>query len=109
MQQSSEPRYPSDEQVEALSEAVLILTDQVRALRHSVDEIEQELGWAIRAKVLDRLPRPEHPCDERFELPALDDSAIDIEHVCDPDDELTTVRDSPPPAPAARRNQAKLW
>lgn len=108
-QSTTKPHYPSDEQIEALTAAVFVLTDQVRrALRMSVDEIEQELGWAIRTKVLDRLPRPEHPCDERFELPATNDHVIGLEHACDSEDEIVEMQRSSPSAPSSR-NQTKLW
>lgn len=46
--------FPTAEQIADLTEAVLTLTDQVRCLRLSVDEIEQELGWTV----LDRFPPP---------------------------------------------------
>ena len=49
-----------------------------------MDEIEQELGWAIRTKVLDRLPTPEFPCDARLSLNSLDEDAHHFEHVADP-------------------------
>ena len=50
--------HAMSEEVVELTEAVLTLTEQVRMLRLSLDEIEQELGWAIRTRVLDRLPPP---------------------------------------------------
>lgn len=63
-QQAAKRRdFPTAEQIVELTEAVTTLTDQVRCLRLAVDEIEAELGWAIRTKVLDQPPRPTLPCD----------------------------------------------
>ena len=100
---------PTPDQIEELTSAVIALGDHVRHLRHSVDEIEQELGWAIRTKVLNRLPRPEYPCDERFELPPTEGGVTGLEHACDPDDELLETREVRPPAPTSRVSQTKLW
>jgi hypothetical protein len=46
------------ELVEELTFAVQALTDQVRCLRLAIDEIEAELGWAIRTRVLPQLQPP---------------------------------------------------
>lgn len=54
--QQVETHSVSTESVHELTDAVLSLTDQVRMLRLAVDEIEQELGWAIRTRVLDNFP-----------------------------------------------------
>lgn len=101
---------PSAEQVAELTEAVLTLTDQVRCLRISVDEIEQELGWAIRSKVLEHLPRPEFPCDARLELPDVDERLSGFEHASDLEDELPEPITAPSPIPfPLSGRQAKLW
>src|SRR5438874_9768159 len=99
---------PSADQIADLTDAVLTLTDQVRCLRLAVDEIEQELGWAIRTKVLDRLPPPQFPCDARLELPESVDHVNGFEHTSDPEDELPepTLEPSPAPFPLSGR-QAK--
>ena len=55
---NQERERASSDQVCDLTDAVLILTEQVRMLRLAVDEIGEELGWAIRTRVLDRLPPP---------------------------------------------------
>lgn len=114
---------PTPDQIEELTAAVIALGDHVRHLRHAVDEIEQELGWAIRTKVLDRLPRPEFPCDERLEL--VDDEPESQSHqrskhardlANDPyyphqDQQPTSpalsAADSMPTSP--RNKQPKLW
>jgi hypothetical protein len=111
-----------DGQIEDLAEfagAVLTLTEQVRCLRLAVDEIEQELGWAIRAKVLDRLPRPQFPCDERLPLVSPGEEPIKeatdrMEHVCDePTGEplvpLGSSDATLPEIPPSRRRQRGLW
>jgi hypothetical protein len=111
-QTQAEHPGPTAEQITELTEAVLILTDQVRMLRLAVDEIEQELGWAIRTQVLDRVPRPEFPCDARL----LDEPAEDIaglEHFADevelPDEELPDdATSNSVPAPNPRR-QPSFW
>jgi hypothetical protein len=46
------------EVVEELTIAVQGLTDQVRCLRLAIDEIEAELGWAIRNRVIPQLQPP---------------------------------------------------
>lgn len=113
---------PTPDQIEELTAAVVAWRDHVRHLRHAVDEIELELGWAIRTKVLDRLPRPEFPCDERLEL--VDDEPASQshprwEHACDPESdrrdllhEQQPITPSPLPAdsiPTSPRNkQTKL-
>ncbi len=74
---------PSADQIVELTEAVITLTEQVRCLRLAVDEIEQELGWAIRTKVLDRLPRPQFPCDERLWPNSPEEQIERAEHVSD--------------------------
>jgi len=48
--------HATSAQVCDLTDAVLTLTEQVRMLRLAVDEIGEELGWAIRTRVLDQLP-----------------------------------------------------
>jgi len=60
----SEIQPPSADQIEDLTSTVLTLTEQVRCLRHAIDEVEQELGWAIRTRVIDRLPPPRSPSEE---------------------------------------------
>jgi hypothetical protein len=105
---------PSSEQISELTEAVIALTDQVRCLRLAVDEIEQELGWAIRTKVLDRLPPPRFPCDERLWQQPAHDVLQDIEHACDTDQyipDIVSQRDNfesaeLPPRPS---HQQRLW
>jgi hypothetical protein len=130
-QSNAHQNFPTDEQITELSDAVvslegqieelaeltgavLTLTEQVRCLRLAVDEIEAELGWAIRTKVLDRLPPPQFPCDERLWLNSPTDTDEAIEHVCDPDDlpvdELPAVPASPPiPARSTPHRQSNLW
>jgi hypothetical protein len=51
-------RPVSAELVEELTTAVQVLTDQVRCLRLAIDEIEAELGWAIRTRVIPQLRSP---------------------------------------------------
>lgn len=101
---------PTTEQIADLTEAVITLTEQVRCLRLSVDEIESELGWAIRTQVLDRLPAPQYPCDARFELHGQDDPSRSFEHACDPPDEGSeSVIDPFTLSSANLSRQAKLW
>lgn len=52
---------PTPESVEELTLAVQALTDQVRMLRQAVDEIGDELGWAIRKRVIPELLPPPSP------------------------------------------------
>jgi hypothetical protein len=104
------PTEITAEQIANLTDAVIGLTEQVRVLRMAVDEIEQELGWAIRTKVLDRLPPPQFPCDARLWPNTPEEARKQIEHVCDPED--LPVDESPaPPAklPAVPSRQSNLW
>ncbi len=48
----------SDETIEELTQTVNSLVEQVRILRQAVDEIGDELGWAIRNRFRDQLPSP---------------------------------------------------
>lgn len=43
---------PTSGQVNDLTDAVMSLTEQVRMLRQAVDEIGDELGWAIKNRVV---------------------------------------------------------
>jgi len=135
-QTSDKWNFPTDEQIKQLTDAVvsldgqiedlaelagavLTLTEQVRCLRMAVDEIEAELGWAIRTKVLDRLPRPQFPCDERLHLVSPAEKPITeptdrIEHVCDeparePPIPLVPSNTALPELPPSRRRQRGLW
>jgi hypothetical protein len=49
---SALPSRITPEQIDDLSQAVISLTEQLRVLRHAVDEIGDELGWAIRNRVM---------------------------------------------------------
>src|SRR5690349_21087564 len=86
MRERAKPQPPSAGQLADLTEAVRTLTDQVRCMRLAIDEIESELDWAIRTKVLDRLPPPEFPCDARLSLHSPADEASEFEHVGDRQD-----------------------
>ena len=66
----------SPEQVEDLTQAVLSLTEQVRVLRQAVDEIGDELGWAIRNRVV--VIQPLEPQSRRITSFPLDPLAEDF-------------------------------
>jgi hypothetical protein len=117
MSERSSRKYEptSAEQVAELTDAVLVLTEQVRCLRLSIDEIEQELGWTIRAKVLDRLPRSGLPCDANLLHDMLVEQDYHLEHAMDVPTEEPPVEPSPfaertePAAPATPSRQSRLW
>lgn len=46
------PSSITPDQIDDLTQATISLTEQVRMLRHAVDEIGDELGWAIRNRVM---------------------------------------------------------
>jgi hypothetical protein len=97
---------PSSEQIAELTKAVITLTEQVRCLRLAVDEIEQELGWAIRTKVLDRLPPPQFPCDEQLWPNSSEEGLDEIEHVSDV---LHDFENETSVLPTHPQRQHKLW
>jgi len=116
------------EQVHDLTQAVISLSEQVRVLRQAVDEIGDELGWAIRNRVV--FVEPIDATARRIRSMPLDPTAPDfhervnaidpdriggIEHACDPEelsaDKNTEVSHPSPdlPFPTTERRQAKLW
>lgn len=106
---TSQPEI-TPEQIDDLTQAVVSLTEQVRVLRQAVDEIGDELGWAIRNRVVTVQPLEAvspRPCITSF--PA-DPSAVDFH------ERINAVRASDLPADSAvvgmtfrPGRQGKLW
>lgn len=106
-QPTTQPTFPSADQIEELTEASFRSTNKSDYFVCRWTRLSR--NWAGHPrKVLDRLPRAEFPCDERFELPATDDRR-GFEHAGDSGAESDETMEVQPPAPAARRLQAKLW
>jgi hypothetical protein len=108
---------PTGDQVEQLTDAVLVLTEQVRCLRLSVDEIEAELGWTIRRKILEPNQSP-FPCDASLLHDVLAEADQQWEHVragqqrptYQPPTGLTETGAAPEdPSPTPARRQSRLW
>lgn len=97
MAKQSRTPAPTPEMIEELSSAVQALTDQVRMLRQAVDEIGDELGWAIRNRVI---PKRQPPTIPLVSLP-LDPLADDF---CQRVNEVPSMPTEAPP-----RHQVSLW
>lgn len=99
--------HATSEQVCDLTDAVLTLTEQVRLLRLAVDEIGADLGWAIRTRVLDRLPPPSAT---RITSLPLDPLADDFYEQVNALTAADLPADEPAPqAPPPPRRQSSLW
>lgn len=125
---SKQRSFPTVEQVAELTEAVITLTEQVRCLRHAVDEIESELGWTLRNRVA--FVEPIETTARRLKSMPLDPAAADFharvneidpdhlpgfEHAADAEicvneevQESPLPSTSPSPLPPARL-QPKFW
>jgi hypothetical protein len=88
---------PTPEMVEELTLAVNSLTDQVRMLRQAVDEIGDELGWAIRNRVIPELLPPVIPITSMPVDPLADDFCQRVNEV---------PREI---SPSAATKQGSLW
>lgn len=94
-------------QVCELTEAVLTLTEQVRMLRQSLDELEQDVGWAIRTRVLDRLPPPSPTRVTSFPIDPLAEDFDEQLNKVRPENLPTSAMVEP--TPTQPRRQARLW
>ncbi len=96
------------EQVEDLTQAVVSLTEQVRVLRQAVDEIGDELEWAIRNRVV--MVKPIEFPQPRITSFPVDPLAEDFHERVN----AVTAADLPPdadsiPASSTPRKQALFW
>ena len=105
---SALPSPITSEQIDDLSQAVISLTEQVRVLRHAVDEIGDELGWAIRNRVV--MVESVETYSKRITSFPIDPTAENFHERVN----VLTAADLPeiegsPSQPRSSRQQSRLW